>query len=85
MYVHLYVKNGYKIVCPKLCMLVSWNQYEILEGSKLRISDLGLSPSEGGFCSSETRHNRETAPRSESIYYVSNFLSSKYQLSVRNQ
>jgi hypothetical protein len=35
-----------------------WNKEEILERSEVRKSVLDSSPSEGGFCSSETKHDR---------------------------
>jgi hypothetical protein len=54
-----------KPICTKLCMLIPWDEEEILEGSKLRKSVLSSSPGEGGSCSSETKHDRRTAPRPE--------------------
>jgi hypothetical protein len=40
-----------------------WNQKDISERSKLRESVLGSKPHEGGFCTSETKHDRRTSPR----------------------
>jgi hypothetical protein len=42
---------------------MSWYQEEILERLKLRKSVLSSSPSEGGSCTSEIKHDRRTAPR----------------------
>jgi hypothetical protein len=39
------------------------NQDETFQRSKLRNSALGSSLREGGFCNSETKHSRKTAPR----------------------
>jgi hypothetical protein len=52
-----------KPIGTKLGILILWDQEEILERSKLRKSVQSSSPSEGGSCSSETKHNRRTAPR----------------------
>jgi hypothetical protein len=46
-------------------MLILRDQGEISERSKLLKIVLSSSPSEGGFCSSETKHDRRTARRSK--------------------
>jgi hypothetical protein len=51
-----------KPICTKLGMLIPWDQEENI-GSKLRKSVLSSIPGEGGSCSSETKHDRRTAPR----------------------
>jgi hypothetical protein len=53
---------------PKLGMLMSWNQKNILQRSKLRKSVLGLSPGECGFFSSETDHDRRKSPRPKFLF-----------------
>jgi hypothetical protein len=50
-------------ICTKLGMLIPWDQEENTGRSKLRKSVLSSSPVEGNSCSSETKHNRKTAPR----------------------
>jgi hypothetical protein len=40
-------------VCPKLRMIMPWNQEQISEGSKLQKIMLGSSPGEDAFSSSE--------------------------------
>jgi hypothetical protein len=58
-----YSSRTEKPICPKVGMLISWTQKDILERSKLRKSVLGSSPGKDGFCSSEAKHDRRTAPR----------------------
>jgi hypothetical protein len=50
-------------ICYIASMLISSNHEEISERTKLRKSVLGSSSAEGGFRSSETKHDRRTAPR----------------------
>jgi hypothetical protein len=50
-------------ICTKLGMFIPWDQEVILEMSKLRRIVLSSSPGEGGSCSSETKHDRRTAPK----------------------
>jgi hypothetical protein len=49
-------------ICTKLGMLISWDQEEIIGGSKLRKSVLSSIPAEGVSCSSETKQDRRMAP-----------------------
>jgi hypothetical protein len=44
-------------------MLISWDQKEIIGGSKLRKCVLSSIPAESVSCSSETKHERRMAPR----------------------
>jgi hypothetical protein len=50
-------------ICTKLSMLIPWDQKENIAGSKLRRIVLSSIPGEGVSCSSETMHDRRTAPR----------------------
>jgi hypothetical protein len=52
-----------KPICTTLGMLIPWDQEEKIGGSKLRKSVLSSISGEGVSCSSETKHNRRTAPR----------------------
>jgi hypothetical protein len=45
--------------------IIPWDQEEILERSKIRKFVQGSSTGEYGSCSSETMHDRRTAPRSK--------------------
>jgi hypothetical protein len=49
-------------ICTKLCMLIPRIQEENTEGSKLQKSVLSSSLGDGGSSSSETKHDRRTAP-----------------------
>jgi hypothetical protein len=52
-----------KPICTKIGILIPWATEEIFERSKLRKNVLSSNPSEGGSCSSETKHDRRTASR----------------------
>jgi hypothetical protein len=52
-----------KPIWTKFDMIIPWDYEENTEGSKLRKSVLSSIPGEGGPCSSETKHDRRTAPR----------------------
>jgi hypothetical protein len=54
-------------ICPKLGTLIRRTQEEIFRKVKTPKSVLGLRPGEDGFCSSETKHDRRTAPRPKSF------------------
>jgi hypothetical protein len=49
-------------ICTKFCMLIPWDQQGTTGGSKLRKSMSSIL-GEGSSCSSETKHDRRTAPR----------------------
>jgi hypothetical protein len=51
-----------KPICTKLGMLISWDQEENIERSKLRKCVLNSSPDESGSCSSESKDDKRTAP-----------------------
>jgi hypothetical protein len=68
-------------ICTKLGMPIPRDQKEILGRSKLRKSVLSSSPGEGGSCSSESKHNRRTAPRPK--FFVSKRRLQKQRLQPR--
>jgi hypothetical protein len=57
------IAREHVLICTKLGTLMLWNQEEILESQNPGKTVLGSSPDEDGFCSSETKHDRRTAPR----------------------
>jgi hypothetical protein len=59
---YAYSSRTEKPICTKLGMLIPRDQEEILERSEIRKSVLCSRPGEDVLCSSETKHNRKTAP-----------------------
>jgi hypothetical protein len=55
------------LICTNLGMLIPPDQEENIGGSRLRKSILSSIPGMGGSCSSETKHDRRTAPRAKSF------------------